>query len=477
MNSSDFDFHQNLELLFPPDEWRQCFVNLKGKQMLVRLTTSNQTTDTQNECTNENPNNVSEINAETAESSNLAFTLNPSYKVHLSKLYENSFVFRTPDTNYTFRCPSNSYMISWIMSIRAHTSVHAPMNIRMFRPIRNLGRGKYGKVKLCQKIDTNEIFAIKAIKKNLLVQSDRLHTVITEKNILRHVSYPFIVNLYYAFQSRSKFFLCLEYAPGGDLFNRIKQHICFDDIRLYIAEISLALHYLHGINFIYRDLKPENVLFDRDGHIKLTDFGLSKDLGNEEKTSTFCGTTEYLAPEIVKHDPYSYKVDWWTLGILVFEMFFKRTPFFAINPARILQKITLGRYVVPNHPNMYVNSFIDGLLQQDPARRFGFNEVKNHPFMEGIDFNKVLNKEYYPTYIPPNTEKLAERSESGDLGFVGDTSDITNITDINDMADTVPIPDDNTPNSYDDMNIQGFSYNYETCIAAASPPHHHAFPT
>jgi serine/threonine protein kinase len=196
-----------------------------------------------------------------------------------------------------------------------------------FDSISVIGRGNYGKVMLCQSKFTRERFAIKTVRKAVLLKSQKVHTVIRERQILEQVTSPFIVRLCFAFQTPSKFYLGLEYVPGGDLFHRLTDRtnpITPADARLYIAEIALALDYVHEAGVLYRDLKPENVLVCRDGHLKLTDFGLAKQMNAEEETATFCGTPEYVAPEMIRKENYSYAIDWWALGVLAFELVFRR---------------------------------------------------------------------------------------------------------------------------------------------------------
>ena len=242
MNSSEYDCQQNLELLTGPEEWTRCIAILKGKFFIFQLLD-------EPKYIADNPALENFSYSSSIKGKFICFLLDQTCKVHINEKYENSFIFRVlsiavicddyssmtnlvnssiyplnnennnDKSNYqsfTFKCRSNADTISMVMSIRAHGPSQAgksPLSISMFRPIKDLGSGKYGKVKLCQKIDTNEIFAVKSIRKHQLLASDRLQTVLTEKHILKHVSFPFIVNLYYAFQSRSKFFLVLEYAP------------------------------------------------------------------------------------------------------------------------------------------------------------------------------------------------------------------------------------------------------------------------
>jgi len=308
-----------------------------------------------------------------------------------------------------FRATNMEQAMSWVLFLRSCSFSHPTMSMDSFNIISTIGKGFYGKVILAQKKDTGELYAIKTVHKKRLVQSGKVHTIMTERNILRSSSHPFVITLHFAFQTLSKFYLVLEYVNGGDLFHHMAQDDFFslDDIRLYTAEIASALHYIHSLGVVYRDLKPENVLLDSLGHIKLTDFGLSKELGNQELTTTFCGTNDYLAPEVIKREGYGIMVDWWALGILLYEMVFQATPFFHENASRMYNRILTEDPVFPFEPDSDVSSLIKGLLEKKPAKRFGYDQIVLHPFFNCIDFSKLLKKEYKPHYVPKVKDKLS----------------------------------------------------------------------
>jgi serine/threonine protein kinase len=295
----------------------------------------------------------------------------------------------------------------WVHLLRNLTLTTPNLDMSAFELVTTLGRGYYGKVMLCKKIDTGEYFAIKTVHKARLVKTHKVHTIFNERNALMKARHPFIVGFAFSFQTESKVYLGLEYVAGGELFHHLQQvrRIPLPDVRIYIAELSLAINFLHVQGIIYRDLKPENLLIDAQGHIKMTDFGLVKQLdADEETTSTFCGTSEYLAPELVARRPYGMKIDWWALGILTFELLFGQSPFYRPNKARMFEAIRTEPVKFPGRVDSIVSSFISILLEKDPEIRADFAKVRVHPFFAGLDFERVLAREMRPSYVPTVSE-------------------------------------------------------------------------
>ena len=314
------------------------------------------------------------------------------------------------------RVDNKTNLQTWFSVLTSAAVCGSPLTIGDFDILKNIGTGAYGKVKLARKKDTGSIYAIKTIHKNKLVEKKRVDYIMQERNALTTVSCPFIVQLYYAFQNERKCYLCLEYVPGGDLFAHLRNvgSIPLNDVTLYAAEIAVALNSLHMNHIIYRDLKPENILIDEEGHIKLTDFGLSKNYGEEiekSKSTSFCGTAEYLAPEIVAGEPYGFEIDWWSLGILIYEMLFKSTPFCSMNANRVYEKIQKSSIIFPGTVDKDVVSLINGLTEKDPKKRFGYKEVMSHPLLKCYDVEKLCRKEYSPSYIPLESAEMDEYKE------------------------------------------------------------------
>ena len=306
------------------------------------------------------------------------------------------------EQNYLFGCENEDLQMEWLLAIKSATIKDNTTTMDSFNIISVLGRGFYGKVMLVQKKGTNQLFAIKTLHKSRLVKARKVHTVFCERNIMMKVKHPFIVSLSFAFQSPSKFYLGMEYIPGGELFRYVqkKGKLPIEEVRFYVAEIGLALEHLHSLGVIYRDLKPENVLLDEEGHIKLTDFGLSKEINETNSTNTFCGTAEYLAPEIIRHEDYSFPVDYWALGCLTYELCFGMTPFFDENKNKVFQKVLCDEPYYDDDTDPFLADFINKLLDKNQETRYTFDKLRNHPFWENFDFDACLEKKIHPVYVP-----------------------------------------------------------------------------
>ena len=297
---------------------------------------------------------------------------------------------------------SQENLLKWVMAIRGCLYPSTGISMDDFEIISVIGRGFYGKVMLVKRKQTGEMLAIKSIQKSKLLQRKKVTTVLIERSILEKVRNPFIVRMICAFQTPSKFYLGMEYVPGGELFFHMSKRGRFSipEVRLYLAEIAIALAHLHSCGIVYRDLKPENILLDSEGHLKLTDFGLSKDLSKTGATTTFCGTTEYFAPEIVRHEPYGIEVDWWSLGVLAYELLFGTTPFHAQNRARLFKNILEEAPSFPQSTPADVQEMIMQLLSKDPRKRPKLPEIRNMKFFSELNFEDVVAKRVCPLFVP-----------------------------------------------------------------------------
>ena len=277
-----------------------------------------------------------------------------------------------------------------------------------FDLLKVLGKGGFGKVMLVRKKETTDIYAMKVLRKEAVIRRNQVQHTKTETHILKQIRHPFLTRMHFAFQNEDKLYMVLNYLPGGELFYRLKREGRFsvERVRLYTAELALGLGHLHSLDMIYRDLKPENLLLDEEGHVCLTDFGLSKEMVTTANAArTFCGTPEYLAPEILQGVGHGKAVDWWSLGTLVFEMLTGLPPFYSRNINHMYEKILKAELRCPSYLPADVTELIVNLLIRDPLRRLGsgpgdIQELRNSRFFQVLDFDKVYRKEITPIYKP-----------------------------------------------------------------------------
>mmetsp|Transcript_45722 Transcript_45722/g.75666 ORF Transcript_45722/g.75666 Transcript_45722/m.75666 type:complete len:458 (+) Transcript_45722:169-1542(+) len=281
-----------------------------------------------------------------------------------------------------------------------------------------LGRGAFATVALVMKKDTKQQYALKSLNKRHVIARHQVQATLTEREILRDAcGHPFIVGLHWAFRSEDCLHFVLDYMPGGDLQGRllVEGEVPADRARLYVAEITLAVGFLHEKGVIYRDLKPDNVLLDSEGHARLADFGLSK---VSDTASSFCGTQDYMSPEVVKSLPHDKAVDWWAVGILLHELLLGYTPFSHDNFAIVQRNIIKKDIEIDDECDAVAAAFIVRLLQKDAAARLGAgptgtSDVQGDPFFAGLDFERVLARGYTTGWKPPKKGVGSYRNSEG----------------------------------------------------------------
>lgn len=288
-----------------------------------------------------------------------------------------------------------------------------------FDLLRVIGRGSYAKVLMVELKTTKRIYAMKVIKKSLVTEDEDIDWVQTEKYVFETASnYPFLVGLHSCFQTPTRLCFVIEFVRGGDLMFHMQRQRRLPEghARFYAAEISLALNFLHERGVIYRDLKLDNVLLDHEGHIKLTDYGMCRQgIRPGDTTSTFCGTPNYIAPEILRGEDYDFAVDWWALGVLLYEMLAGRSPFDIVGAAEnpdqntedyLFQVILEKTIRIPRSISVKAQSVLKGFLNKNPVERLGchsqtgFTDIITHPFFKAVDYQLLESKQITPPYKP-----------------------------------------------------------------------------
>uniref|UniRef100_A0A671NJ66 Serine/threonine-protein kinase Sgk1 n=1 Tax=Sinocyclocheilus anshuiensis TaxID=1608454 RepID=A0A671NJ66_9TELE len=280
-----------------------------------------------------------------------------------------------------------------------------------FDYLKIIGKGSFGKVLLARHKENEQYYAVKVLQKKIILKKKEQKHIMAERSVLmKNIKHPFLVGLHYSFQTTDKLYFVLDYVNGGELFYHLQRERVFLEprARFYAAEIASALGYLHSLHIVYRDLKPENILLDSQGHIVLTDFGLCKEgLEPNGTTTTFCGTPEYLAPEVLQKQAYDRTVDWWCLGSVLFEMLYGLPPFYSRNTAEMYSNILHMPLVLKPNVSNAGRDLLEGLLHKDRTKRLGskddFLEMKFHSFFSPINWDDLMAKKIMPPFIPTVT--------------------------------------------------------------------------
>ena len=277
-----------------------------------------------------------------------------------------------------------------------------------FKLLKVLGRGTFGKVVLVQYKLTKKYYAMKIMKKDVILESGQVTNTLLEKNILQNLNYQFLVGMDFCFQTQERIYFVMNFIRGGELFKHLLNCKFFPEekAKFYSAIIGLALEYLHTHGIVYRDIKPDNILIDEDGYLKLADFGMAKMLKDQEKAFSLCGTPEYFPPEIITREGHNKAADWWSYGILLYEMLFGMPPFYSKNTEKMFDLITKAELKFPKKINVSEDAkdLIKKLLIKNQDLRLGseggFETIKKHSFFKGFDFKALEEKKLEAPFIP-----------------------------------------------------------------------------
>jgi len=314
---------------------------------------------------------------------------------------------------------------------KQHKSGKKKVTFENFEFLKVLGKGTFGKVILCREKSSNHLYAIKILKKEVIIKKDEVEHTMTENRVLQSTRHPFLISLKYSFTTEDRLCFVMEYVNGGELFFHLSKERQFSEerTRFYGAEIICAIDYLHKRGIIYRDLKLENLLLDKDGHIKIADFGLCKeDIQWGNTTKTFCGTPEYLAPEVLEDNDYGRAVDWWGVGVVMYEMMVGRLPFYNRDHDKLFELILMDEVRFPKSISQEAKDLLGGLLIKDPFTRLGggpedAEAVKNHTFFASINWSDLEKRRITPPFKPQVVSDTDTRYF--DSEFTGESVELT----------------------------------------------------
>jgi serine/threonine protein kinase len=298
-----------------------------------------------------------------------------------------------------------------------------------------LGQGSFGKVMLAQRKQGDaSLMAVKVLKKEVVIETEDVDCIMTEKRVLSVAhEHPFLTNMIASFQTAARLYFVMEFVTGGDLMNLIQKQGVFREPAavFYSGEIFLGFWFMHERGIIYRDLKLDNIMLAGDGHIKIADFGLCKEnVIGDAKTKTFCGTPDYIAPEIIEMVPYGASVDYWTMGVFIYELMLGQPPYSGESEEDLFESITTSTPRYPKALSRTAASIMQGLMAKVPNMRLGCksagkNEIKEHPFYKDVDWDKLEAKGVTPPYVPQKATNVEDAAKNFDETFTGAKPELT----------------------------------------------------
>ena len=264
---------------------------------------------------------------------------------------------------------------------------------RDFEHIKVIGRGGFSRVLLVRKKDTGRLYAMKILKKNKIIREKKVKPIISEREVLEQVDHPFIVKMHWAFQNTDELYFVMDICTGGEIFFHLSKFKRFPEelAKFYFCEILLGIEYLHSLNIVYRDLKPENILIDIDGHVKIADFGLAKIIPRLNMSYSFCGSPEYMSPEMLQGIGHDRRLDYYCLGALLYEMLTGLPPYFNKDNNIMYRAIIKDKLRFPDYLSPVIVDLLQRLLQKDPNRRIqSVKDIKKHPWLNGVNWTLLL---------------------------------------------------------------------------------------